>query len=317
MTQSRTRLLVAFLLVYLIWGSTYLAIRVAIGSMPPLVMGSIRFLIAGTAMWTWARVTTGARATRAEWRGGLIVGTLLLFGGNGAVIWSEQRVPSGIAALLVAVVPLWMVLLDWARPGGIRPRNVVFAGLALGLAGLALLVGPGGFNGGGGGVDPVGAGVLMLGSLSWAVGSLYSKKAPRAGSPILNAGIQMLGGGFALAIASFATGEAAHFHLAAITLRSALAVGYLITFGSLVGFTAYLYLLAHTTPAKASTYAYVNPVVAVFLGWAIAGEPVTPRTLIAATVILASVALISTRGGTGKVKTTPAEPPGAAPRRAA
>lgn len=316
MTRPKARLLVAFLLVYVIWGSTYLAIRVAIGSIPPLVMGSIRFLIAGTAMWAWARLTTGARASRAEWRGGLIVGTLLLFGGNGAVIWSEQRVPSGIAALLVAVVPLWMVLLDWARPGGTRPRNAVFVGLALGLAGLALLVGPGGFNGGGG-VDPIGAGVLMLGSLSWAFGSLYSKKAPRASSPILNAGIQMLGGGAALAITSLATGEFAQLHLANVTLRSGLALGYLITFGSLVGFTAYLYLLAHTTPAKASTYAYVNPVVAVFLGWAIAGEPVTVRTLVAAAVILASVALISLRGGSGKVKSAPAEPPGAEPRRAA
>lgn len=316
MTRPKVRLLVAFLLVYVIWGSTYLAIRLAIGSIPPLVMGSIRFLVAGTAMWAWASLTTGARASRAEWRGGLIVGTLLLFGGNGAVIWSEQRVPSGIAALLVAVVPLWMVLLDWARPGGTRPRNAVFAGLALGLAGLALLVGPGGFSGGGG-VDPVGAGVLMLGSLSWAFGSLYSKKAPRASSPILNAGIQMLGGGAALAIVSLATGEFAQLHIATITLRSALALGYLITFGSLVGYTAYLYMLAHTTPAKASTYAYVNPVVAVFLGWAIAGEPVTVRTLVAAAVILASVALISLRGGSGRAKSAPAEPPGAEPRRAA
>ena len=315
MTRPKARLLLAFLLVYVLWGSTYLAIRIAIGSLPPLVMGSIRFLIAGTAMWTWARLTTRATASRAEWRGGLIVGTLLLFGGNGAVIWSEQRVPSGIAALLVAVVPLWMVLLDWARPGGARPRTAVFVGLALGLGGLALLVGPGAF--GGGGVDPLGAGVLMLGSLSWAFGSLYSKKAPRASSPILNAGIQMLGGGTALAIASVASGEIAQLHPAAITLQSALAVGYLVVFGSLIGFTAYLYLLAHTTPAKASTYAYVNPVVAVFLGWAIAGEPVTARMLTAAAVILTSVALISLRGGAGKARSAPAEPPGAAPRRAA
>lgn len=315
MTRPKVRLLMAFLLVYALWGSTYLAIRVAIGSMPPLVMGSIRFLLAGTAMWAWARLTTGATATRAEWRGGLIVGTLLLFGGNGAVIWSEQRVPSGIAALLVAVVPLWMVLLDWARPGGTRPRNAVFAGLALGLVGLALLVGPGAF--GGGGVDPIGAGVLMIGSLSWAVGSLYSKKAPRASSPTLNAGMQMLGGGAALAIASLASGEIGQFHPRAVTLGSAAALGYLIVFGSLIGYTAYLYLLAHTTPAKASTYAYVNPVVAVFLGWAILGEAVTPRTILAAAVILASVALISARGGAGRTTSAPAEPPGTAPRRAA
>ena len=316
MTRPRARLLVAFLLVYVLWGSTYLAIRIAIGSIPPLVMGSIPFLIAGTAMWGWARLTTGATASRAEWRGSLIIGVLLLFGGNGAVIWSEQRVPSGIAALLVAVVPLWMVLLDWLRPGGTRPRATVFVGLALGLVGLALLVGPGAFSGHGG-VDPIGAGVLMLGSLSWAFGSLYSKKATRASSPILNAGIQMLGGGAALAVLSVASGELAQLHLGAITMRSALALGYLITFGSLVGYTAYLYLLAHTTPAKASTYAYVNPVVAVFLGWAIAGEPVTALTLLAAAVILASVALISLRGGASKAKSAPAEPPGAAPKRAA
>lgn len=304
---SRVRLIVAFLAVYLIWGSTYLAIRIAIGSVPPLLMGSIRFLLAGSIMYAWGRLTTKVRTSGAEWRASLIAGVLLLFGGNGAVIWSEQRVPSGIAALLVAVVPLWMVLLDWARPGGERPRAGVFVGLALGLVGLGVLVGPGAVLGGGG-ADPLGAGVLMAGSLSWAVGSLFSRHAPRPSSAIIGAGIQMLGGGVALGIAGLASGELSGFHPATVTFRSALAVGYLITFGSLIGFTAYLYLLRHTTAAKAATYAYVNPVVAVILGWAIAGEPLTVRTIIAAAVILASVAIISTLGGRRTVRTTPAAP---------
>jgi drug/metabolite transporter (DMT)-like permease len=288
----RARLIAAFAAVYLVWGSTYLAIRYAVATLPPLLMAGARFVIAGAILLIWARLRGHGRPTRADWITGLVSGALLLLGGNGAVVWAEQRVPSGIAALLVAVVPLWMVLLDWLRPGGQRPALPVFAGLGLGLAGLGLLVGPD-VQGGGGDVSLAGAGVLMLGSLSWAIGSLYTKRAARPSSVNNGSGTQMFAGGLCLLLVGALGGEFTQLDLAHVAASSWTGFLYLVTFGSLVGFTAYLYLLAHTTAAKAATYAYVNPVVAVFLGWLVAHEPVTSRTVIAAAVILAGVAIIT------------------------
>ena len=288
----RARLLLAFAAVYTVWGSTYLAIRFAVETLPPLLMAGARFIIAGAILLLWSRLRGHGPPTRRDWITGFITGALLLLGGNGAVVWAEQRVPSGIAALLVAVVPLWMVLLDWLRPGGRRPVSLVFVGLALGLVGLGLLVGPDALRGGGA-IDPVGAAVLMIGSLSWAIGSLYTQRAPRPSSANTGSGAQMLGGGLCLLAAALMMGEGAQLDLAHASTRSLLGFAYLVTFGSLIGFTAYAYLLAHTTAAKAATYAYVNPVVAVLLGWAFAGEPVTARTLLAAAVILAGVAIIT------------------------
>jgi drug/metabolite transporter (DMT)-like permease len=197
-----------------------------------------------------------------------------------------------MTALLVAIVPLWMVLLDWLRPRGERPPAVVWVGVAMGLAGLGLLVGND-TMGGQASVDVLGALVLVLASLSWAAGSLYTKYAPGASNGVHAAATQMICGGVCLAILSLITGEASHLDLAHASTRSLAGLVYLITFGSLVGYTAYVYLLGHTTAAKAATYAYVNPVVAVFLGWAIAHERVTMRTILAATVILAGVAIIT------------------------
>jgi drug/metabolite transporter (DMT)-like permease len=288
----RARLIAAFAAVYVIWGSTYLAIRFAVQTLPPLLMASARFVIAGLIVLLWARFRDGATwPNRVEWRVGLVSGALLLLGGNGAVSWAEQRVPSGIAALLVAVVPVFMVLLEWLRPGGRRPRAAVFVGVGLGLAGLALLVGPESLRGGNS--DALGALVLVLGSLSWAAGSLYTKFAPKASSGTMATGTQMLAGGLALLTASIVAGEPARLDLAHASTASLVAFVYLLTFGSLIGFTAYVYLLSHTTAAKASTYAYVNPVVAVLLGWAVGHESVTKRTVLAAAVILAGVAIIT------------------------
>jgi drug/metabolite transporter (DMT)-like permease len=262
-------------------------------SLPPLLMASARFVVAGVIVLAWARLRDGAAwPTRVEWRVGLISGALLLLGGNGGVSWAEQQVPSGIAALLVAVVPVFMVLLEWLRPGGSRPRAAVFAGVGLGLAGLALLVGPDALRGGSRG-SALGALVLVLASLSWAAGSLYTQLAPKAASGTMATGAQMLTGGLALLVAAIVAGEPAHLDLSHASSSSILAFFYLLTFGSLIGFTAYVYLLGHTTAAKASTYAYVNPVVALLLGWAIGHEPVTTRTLLAAAVILAGVAIIT------------------------
>jgi drug/metabolite transporter (DMT)-like permease len=295
----RARLIAAFAAVYLIWGSTYLAIHFAVETLPPLLMAGVRFMLAGAIILLWSRLRTGtAGPTRRDWITGLISGALLLLGGNGAVVWAEQRVPSGIAALLVAIVPLWMVLLDWLRPGGRRPASLVFVGLALGLVGLGLLVGPDALDGGGA-IDVVGAGVLVIGSLSWAVGSLYTQRAPRPSSANHGSGAQMFAGGLCLLAVALASGEGAQLDLAHASAQSLLGFAYLVTFGSLIGFTAYVYLLAHTTAAKAATYAYVNPVVAVLLGWAFANEPVTARTLAAAAVILAGVAIITVARDSG------------------
>ena len=283
-------MIAAFAAVYVIWGSTYLAIRFAVESLPPFLMAGARFVVAGALLYAWAWSRGVGRVTTAEVRGASIVGLFLLLGGNGAVVWAEQDLPSGITALIVATLPVWMVMLDWMRPGGTRPRAGVFAGLAMGLAGIVLLVGPGALTGHGE-FSLAGTAVLLLGSISWAVGSIYSRQATRPGSAITSNAVQMLAGGIALLLAGLLMGEPARLAGAHVTAKSLWSLAYLTTFGSLIGFTAYTYLLEVSTPARVSTYAYVNPVVAVFLGWALAGEPVGPRTLAAAAVILGGVAI--------------------------
>jgi drug/metabolite transporter (DMT)-like permease len=295
--QSRARLFAAFAAVYTVWGSTYLFIRFAVETLPPFLMAGARFAVAGAILYLWARLRGAATATRAEWRGAAIAGLFLLLGGNGAVVWAEQRVPSGVTALLVATVPIWMVLLEWLRPGGKRPRAGVFVGLALGLAGLALLVGRGAVSGGGEGADLVGAAVLVVGSILWATGSIYVRHSQHPSSALVSNAVQMLAGGAALLVAGTVVGELGRLDLGAASARSLFSLLYLVIAGSLIGFTAYTYLLQVSTPAKVSTYAYVNPVVAVFLGWAFAGEEITARTLIAAAVILAGVAIITMAAG--------------------
>ena len=289
----RARLIAAFAAVYIVWGSTYLAIRFAVETLPPLLMAGARFALAGAILLLWSRVQSHEAApTRRDWKTGLVSGGLLLVGGNGLVVWAEQRVPSGITALLVAIVPVWMVLLDWLRPRGRRPHALVFIGLALGLGGLAMLVGPGA-TGAGDRTDVTGAMVLVLASLSWAAGSLYTQHAPKASTGLNGSATQMVAGGALLLVLGLLSGEGATLDLGHATMRSILGFFYLVSFGSLLGYTAYIYLLNHTSAAKASTYAYVNPVVAVFLGWAIAHEAVTTRTVTAAAVILAGVAIIT------------------------
>jgi drug/metabolite transporter (DMT)-like permease len=288
----RAHVVAAFAAVYVVWGSTYLAIRYAVATMPPTLMVGTRFAISGVLLYAWARVRGSPRPNASQWRAAAITGVLLLCCGNGSVSWAEQRVPSGLAALIVAVVPLWMVVLDWLRPRGVRPSARVVAGVLLGLVGLVVLVGPSSLAGHGS-VDSRALMVLMAGSLAWAAGSVYSRHAPLPRSAALSTGMQMIAGSSMLLVIGAASGEIAEVHPAAIAASSWIGWIYLVTFGSLVGFTAYLYLLRAVTPAKASTYAYVNPVVAVFLGWAIAGEPVTARTIAGAAIILGSVAIIS------------------------
>ncbi len=290
----RWQVIAAFAAVYLIWGSTYLGIRFAIETIPPYLMAGTRFLAAGVLLYVWQRLYGVPRPNRLHWRSALIIGGLLLLGGNGSVTWAEQRVPSGLASLLIATVPLWISLLDWLRPGGTRPGGRVIAGLVVGFVGMVVLVGPTSLAGGSQ-VDPAGALALLGAALSWAVGSLYSRTphAQQPDSPLMGTAIEMLAGGALLMMVALVRGELTRFDPAAVSLRSGLALGYLILFGAIVGFSCYIWLLKVTTPARASTYAYVNPIVAVFLGWALASEPLSPRTLIAAPMIIAAVVLIT------------------------
>jgi drug/metabolite transporter (DMT)-like permease len=260
--------------------------------MPPFFMAGARFMASGAMLYAWSRLRGEQRPTTIQWRDAAVTGFLLLCCGNGAVAWAEQRVPSGLAALLVAIVPLWVVVLDWFRPGGTRPRLRVVAGVVVGLLGLVVLVGPTTITGHGG-VDPTAAAVLVGGSLAWAAGSVFNRYAAHVGSAIMATSLQMLVGSALLVVIGFAMGEPGTLHPAQISSASWIGWLYLVTFGSLLGFTAYIYLLRAVSPAKASTYAYVNPVVAVLLGWAVAGESVTGRTLLAGAIILGSVAMIS------------------------
>jgi drug/metabolite transporter (DMT)-like permease len=293
----------ALLTVYVLWGSTYLAMRLAIATVPPFLMAASRHFTAGALLYAFARLRGAPRPRLEHWRSAAIIGGLLLLVGNGGVVWAEQRVSSGMAALLICSEPMWIVLFAWLRRDGRRPRPQVVVGLLVGLAGLALLVRPG--HDGGTTVDLLGVAAVLLASISWAAGSLYVQRATLPSSPLLSTAMQMLCGGGLLFLAGALTGEPAHFALSRVSASSALAVLYLIVFGSLIGYTAYTWLLRSASPVLVSTYAYVNPVVAVFLGWALVHEQVTGGTLLGAAVILIGVALITTASGEG-----------AAPRRA-
>lgn len=281
----------AFAAVYVIWGSTYLAIRFAIETLPPLAMASVRFLVAGSLLYAWARVRGARPPTFRQWKGAAVVGALLFVGGNGAVVLSEQWVPSGLVALLVAVVPLWMVLLDWMWGSRARPGPRVLVGLAAGFGGVALLAGSPGV---GRREEIFGALLVLLGSLAWAGGSIYSRHAPRPDRPRMWVAMQMLTGGALLFPLAAASGELARVDVAHVSMRSALALLYLVVAGALVAFSAYIWLLTVSTPARVGTYAYVNPVVALFLGWALADEPITTRSVAAAVVIVGAVVVINT-----------------------
>jgi drug/metabolite transporter (DMT)-like permease len=286
-------LIAAFATVYVIWGSTYLAIAVGIESFPPLLLAASRHLTAGLILYPLLRWKTGIRPTRTQWRTAIVTGLLLLLVGNGGVCLSERTLQTGVAALIVALVSFWMVLLDWLRPGGLRPAPRVVASLILGFGGLTLLVGPA-HLGGSERVNLVGAGILVVASFAWAWGSIYSKHHDLPSSPLLGVAMQSLAGGAALWIVGLLAGEGGQLHLGAVTGRSWIAITYLIIFGSGIGFTAYVYLLKKSTAARVGTYAFVNPVVALFLGWLGAGEIITLRTALAAAVILTAVLLVIT-----------------------
>jgi drug/metabolite transporter (DMT)-like permease len=285
--------LISFAAVYVLWGSTFFFIRIGIETIPPFVLAAIRHLAIGVVFYPLFRRLSREKPTPAQWRTTILTGLLLLLGGNGALSWAETRVPTGIAALLVASVSLWMVIIEWLRPGGARPAARALVGFLLGFGGIALLVGPA-HLGGSERVSPVGAATLVLGSLAWAGGSIYSRHHPLPHSPLLGVAMQSLAGSAGLWVVALATGEWQSFHPAQVTLRSWLAVLYLIVFGSALGFSAYVYILRHSTASRVATYAFVNPLVAMFLGCVFGGEPLTLRAAIASGTILAAVLLVIT-----------------------
>lgn len=275
--------------VYLIWGSTYLGIKLGLEGLPPFILGAVRFAAAGGLLLAWGGwrgAFRGARPTARQWAVAALSGGLMLVGGNGAVTWAEQHIASGLAALLVATVPLWMALLERVRFAR-RLGPVAVAGLVLGFVGVGLLVSPSGDVG-----QPFAAAVIVVGALAWAAGSLYTRGADLPARPLVATGMQMLAAAGIFLVLAVIGGEPGRFDPGAVTPRSLLAVGYLAVFGSVVAFSAYTWLLREVPSSIVSTYAYVNPVVAVGLGWVVLGETLSARTLAAAAVIVAAVALI-------------------------
>lgn len=289
----RLPVLLAFAATWLIWGSTYLGIAFAVAELPPFIVAGVRNLVAGLLLYAWLRWRGAERPTAAHWRRSLIIGLLLLGVGNGAVTWSEQAEPSGVVALVVSLVPLWLMVFGWIGREGVRPAVLEVLGIALGLAGVLLLVAPWGERGGA--LSLVGLLVLLASTLAWSGGSLYSRQLPPLPRPLLGSGMDMICGGAALLLVGLLTGEWQRAEFGAMTLRGALSMLYLIGFGSIIGFSAYKWLLTQVRPALAGTYAFVNPVVAVLLGWLFAGETLSPRLFLAMLMIVSAVAMITLR----------------------
>ena len=299
---STRNIVAAFGAVYVIWGSTYLAIRFAVETLPPFLMGGARFFTAGAVLMAVLLARGAPRPTLRQWRGALVSGTFLIAGGNGLLSWSEQYVPSGLAALLVATVPLWMVAIARLGPDRERTGRLEALGLFLGLTGVVVLVGGSGAEVGIGGADE--AAVLLASlavvaaSISWAIGSMHNRRAELPRPPLYATALTMTAGGAVLVLVGLAAGEAGRLTLSEVAGRSWLSLLYLIVFGSIVAFSAYAWLLRVVRPAAVGTYAYVNPIVALALGWWLADEPFTGPMLVGTVIIVAGVLLVQ-RGRAG------------------
>lgn len=294
MSDRRLMMVAAALLaVYVFWGGTYLAIRFAVQTIPPFLMAGVRFLVAGVLLYGVARYTGATAPTREQWKGAGLVGVLLLAGGNGCVVFAAKMVPSGLVALLVATSSLWMVLMNWLWLKAAKPSGMVWAGVVLGLVGIGVLAGGENAILGESVVSPLGAAILTIGAISWAVGSIYTRKATLPDSASLATAMEMLVGGATLVLIGLIGGEWSRFDPSGVTAKSVLSFLYLVVFGSLVGFSAYVWVLQNASPVLVSTYAYVNPVVAVLLGAVLGGESLTGRIIISALVIVISVILLT------------------------
>jgi len=288
----KTKIWAALLAVYIIWGSTYLGIRFAVATIPPFMQAGVRFLVSGTLLFAWRRLAGDPTPTRRQWFSAFVIGSLLLVGGNGLISFAETSIPSGVAALLVATIPMFMVLVEALRPGGIRPTLGQVMGLLVGFSGVALLIGPAEF-GGAREFSFLSGGIALLAAFLWSLGSIYTRNADLPESTLLFTGMEMLMGSIGLLLVSTLKGEFVHFQIASVSTSSLLGLLYLITFGSLVGFTSYAWLLRNAPVSLVSTYAYVNPIVAVFLGNIFAQESLGPRILLAALIIVGSVFLVN------------------------
>lgn len=290
---ARWMIIAAFAIIYLVWSSSYLGIRLAVETLPPFLMSGMRFFGAGVILYAWARLRGAPAPTRIHWRSAVIAGFVLFVLNNASLVWSQAHgLPSGIAALLVATVPFWMVLLEWLRPGGRRPSASVVAGIGIGFLGLVLLMNPGSTLD----FPLITVIVVLAGAFAWAFGSMYGRTAQLPESPALATAMQLLAGGAVQLIIAAVTGEAAALDWSQVSLTSVLAMIYLGLVSSIIAFTAFVWLMRVADPAKVSTYAYVNPVLAMFLGWAVAGEKLEARMLVAAAVILFAVFIINTGG---------------------
>jgi len=289
----KTKIWIALLTLYIVWGSTYLAIRFAVETIPPFLMAGTRFLISGVILFLWRRAAGDVLPTKRQWRSTAIVGIFLLLGGNGLVSFAEQYVSSGIAALIVGSMPMWLVMIEAIRPGGVKPTWLAILGLLIGFGGIFLLIGPAELTGASHTLNPLGVGTLLMAAFLWSVGSIYSRSADMPASSLMATGAEMLTGSIAILAVSGLTGEWNSFSFSSVGLSSWLGLLYLITIGSLIGFVSYIWLLKNAPVSLVATYAYVNPLVAVFLGAWLADETLNARILLAALVIIGSVVLIN------------------------
>jgi len=300
----KTKIWIALLVLYIVWGSTYLGIRFAVETIPPFLHASLRFVISGLILYAWRRASGDPAPTTENWKSTAVVGTALLLGGNGLVAWAEQSVPSGIAALMISTSPFWLVLFEAMRTGGTRPTWQAILGLVVGFGGVFILIGPSEITGAENNFDTFGVILLLLAPLFWSMGSIYARGAAMPKSTLLSTGMQMLTGAVALFLVSVVKGELNGFSFGLVSMRSWLALAYLVTFGSLIGFVSFGWLLHNAPVSLTSTYAYVNPVVAVLLGYLFADEVLNGRILVATAIIIGSVVLINS-ARQAKVKTEP------------
>jgi drug/metabolite transporter (DMT)-like permease len=291
--RMKIKIWVSLLLVYVFWGSTYLAIRYAVETIPPFLMAGTRFLIAGLIFFVWRRLAGDPAPTRKQWLSAGVIGLLLLLGGNGMISWAEQKVPSGIASLLIGSVPLWMTVIEAILPGGARPNWIGVLGLLAGFSGIALLIGPDLTGVEQFGLQPLSIALLLFAALSWSLGSIYGRHAELPSSGLLGTSMEMLVGGVGLILLGSVTGEWRSFNLSQVAIRSLAGWAWLVIFGSMVAYSAYTRLLRNASLALVSTYAYVNPLIAILLGSLLGGELLTTRILVAAFIIIGSVLVVN------------------------
>jgi drug/metabolite transporter (DMT)-like permease len=291
----KTKIWIALIILYIVWGSTYLGIKIAVETIPPFFHAGIRFLISGIILVIWQRAIGNEMPTRNQWKNTFIIGTFLLLGGNGLVSWAEQTIPSGVAALIVGTVPLFLVIMEAFRPNGVKPTWQTMLGLLIGFVGVFILVGPAEITGSQENLNPLGVIAVLSASILWAVGSIYSKGADLPKSSFMTTGAEMLMGSIGLFVVSLLTGELSDFRFTQISTNSWLGLIYLITMGSIVGFGSYIWLLQNAPISLVATYAYVNPIVAVMLGYFFANEILEPRIWLATAIIIGAVAFINSR----------------------